>query len=68
MKPNKPKSAAAKSASKNHTKAKDARFDKAKSTKPKNPHFYGIHAVTMLLKRRPEDVLSLFIQARDDGR
>ncbi len=67
MKPNKPKSAAAKSASKNHTKAKDARFDKAKSAKPKNPHFYGIHAVTMLLKRRPEDVLTLFIQAREDG-
>lgn len=39
----------------------------AKPAKPKNPYFYGIHAVSMLLKRRPEEVLSLFIQRRDDG-
>ncbi|WP_064638357.1 23S rRNA (guanosine(2251)-2'-O)-methyltransferase RlmB [Moraxella catarrhalis] len=35
--------------------------------KPKNPYFYGIHAVSMLIKRRPEEVLGLFIQLRDDG-
>lgn len=40
---------------------------KNKPSKPKNPHFYGIHAVTMLLNRRPEDALSLFVQLRDDG-
>lgn len=44
-----------------------SRSEKGKSSKPKNPHFYGIHAVTMLLKRRPEDVLSVFIQAREEG-
>lgn len=41
------------------------------SNKQKNkntPHFYGIHAVTMLLKRRPEDVLSLFVQMKEDGK
>lgn len=42
-------------------------FKDKKDTKPKNPYFYGIHAVDMLLKRRPIDVLNLFIQARDDG-
>ncbi|MPY08397.1 23S rRNA (guanosine(2251)-2'-O)-methyltransferase RlmB [Moraxella catarrhalis] len=39
----------------------------AKLAKPKNPYFYGIHAVSMLIKRRPEEVLGLFIQLRDDG-
>ncbi|MFC0819965.1 23S rRNA (guanosine(2251)-2'-O)-methyltransferase RlmB [Moraxella marmotae] len=50
--------------------AKNKFKEKSKSPKanrPKNPYFYGIHAVTMLLKRRPEDVLNLFLQARDDG-
>lgn len=31
------------------------------------PHFYGVHAVKALLTHRPQDVLSLFIQMRDDG-
>lgn len=48
----------AKSQTKPHTKAKTA---------PKNPYFYGIHAVTMLLNRRPQEVLGLFVQLRDDG-
>lgn len=42
-------------------------FKDKKDSKPKNPYFYGIHAVDMLLKRRPIDVLNLFIQAREDG-
>lgn len=42
--------------------------EKNKPIKPKNPYFYGIHAVTMLLKRRPEEVLGLFMQAKEDGR
>lgn len=44
-----------------------AKTHKNKPSKPKNPYFYGIHAVTMLLNRRPEDALSLFVQLRDDG-
>ncbi|OOS20937.1 23S rRNA (guanosine(2251)-2'-O)-methyltransferase RlmB [Moraxella pluranimalium] len=48
-----------------HTGSKS--FKDKKDAKPKNPYFYGIHAVTMLLKRRPEDVLNVFIQSRDDG-
>ncbi|SIR80238.1 23S rRNA (guanosine2251-2'-O)-methyltransferase [Moraxella cuniculi DSM 21768] len=39
----------------------------ARSAKAKMPHFYGIHAVTMLLKRRPEEVLAVFVQLREDG-
>ncbi|MFA9486888.1 MULTISPECIES: 23S rRNA (guanosine(2251)-2'-O)-methyltransferase RlmB [unclassified Moraxella] len=31
------------------------------------PHFYGIHAVRALLKHRSHDVLTLFVQLRDDG-
>lgn len=51
------------------------KFKKDKSGKPnsskakpnRTPHFYGIHAVTALLKHRPQDALTLFVQLREDG-
>ena len=51
------------------------KFKKDKSGKPnsskakpnRTPHFYGIHAVTALLKHRPQDALALFVQLREDG-
>lgn len=33
----------------------------------RTPHFYGVHAVTALLKHRPQDALTLFVQLRDEG-
>ena len=70
MNPKKP--APQHSSTKQSATKKNGNFQKGvdkskKPAKPKNPHYYGIHAVTMLLKRRPEDALSLFIQMRDDG-
>lgn len=48
--------------------AQSKSFEKStQKSKPKNPHFYGIHAVKMLLNRRPQDALTLFVQLRDDG-
>lgn len=66
---------------KNH-RSSDKLFDKknkptnsnvkltTKNTKNKSnrtPHFYGVHAVIALLKHRPHDALTLFVQIREDG-
>lgn len=40
---------------------------KSKSIKSSQSYFFGVHAVNMLLKRRPHDALSLFMQNKEDG-
>lgn len=39
----------------------------SKSTAPKNPYFYGIHAVKAILTTRPQDALTLFIQSYENN-
>lgn len=38
-----------------------------KPAPPKNPYFYGIHAVKAILNARPEDALTLFVQSYENN-
>ncbi|MFL1732879.1 23S rRNA (guanosine(2251)-2'-O)-methyltransferase RlmB [Moraxella oculi] len=40
---------------------------KGKAAKDRLAHFYGVHAVMALLKHRPQDALTLFVQLKETG-
>lgn len=63
----KPTKESRQSAKPNESAQKSKPFDKTNKKAKINPHFYGVHAVTMLLNRRPQDALCLFLQLREDG-